>query len=318
MQKQKILVVGGAGFIGHNVALKLERLGHEVTILDNFTNYGIVDEEFLGRLHHDRLEHFKGMVIDGDIRNMHDCNKINTIKPDCVIHLASHPRAKIVNMDPRSGSDTMVNGLLNVLDSCVNNHVKRFVYISSSMIYGDFDNGINESATPKPGSIYASLKLAGEHITKQYANLHNFDYTIVRPSAVYGPLDVEDRVVGKFLINAMTDKDLVVHGEQEKLDFSYVGDVANGICLSALHDNAANEIFNITFGQDEFINDAAYMMCAIANRGRVRVVNKNGDMPSRGYLDIKRAINKLGYNPLNDIETGFKIYYDWAKKFYSI
>jgi len=190
--------------------------------------------------------------------------------------------------------------------------------ISSSMVYGDFEGGVIESAVCKPGNIYASFKLAGEQITKQYAKQHKFDYTIIRPSAVYGPRDVEDRVVSKFLLNAIADKELAVHGEQEKLDFSYVEDVANGIAAAGLHEHGANETFNITYGQDEFISDAAHIMTTIVNKGRIRIYNRNLEMPSRGYLSISKAETMLDYWPAVSIDDGFKIYYDWAKKYYSV
>jgi len=235
-----------------------------------------------------------------------------------IIHLAAFPRAKIVNSDPAVAVPTMTTGLMNLLVAGARNNVKRFVYISSSMIYGDFEYGISEDAVCKPGSIYASLKLAGEQIVKQYAKNHGFEYTVVRPSAVYGPRDVEDRVVSKFLLNAMNDKPLYVHGEYESLDFSFVDDVADGIVLAALEKNAANETFNITAGRQELIAHAAHMMTTIVNGGRIEIIDKNPEMPSRGFLRIDKARRLLGYDPKFTIDEGFERYYDWAKTFYSV
>ena len=314
----KIFVIGGAGFIGHNVVRKLENLGHDVRIMDNLTNYGIIDEDFMARLHDTRLATFKGTLHKTDITTNTSRTIIDIHKPDIIIHLASFPRAKIVNADPANGVPTMTTGLMNMLVSGARNSMSRFVYISSSMVYGDWDGGIHEDATCKPGSIYASLKLAGEQITKQFAKNHGFEYTIVRPSAVYGPRDVEDRVVSKFLRAAMEDKELYVHGEREILDFSYVDDVANGIVAAALQPAAANETFNITAGVGEYIQDAAHIMTTIANGGQLRIGQRNMEMPSRGYLKISKARKLLDYCPQHMIETGFKNYYDWAKRFYSV
>jgi len=314
----KILVSGGAGFIGHNVVRRLESLGNEVIILDNLTTYGITKKKLLKRLMYDRMAGVAAHSLKTDIAITTARTHIDIHKPDIIIHLASFPRAKIVNANPEVAVPTMTTGLMNLLTAGARNNLKRFVYISSSMVYGDFDGGITENAVCKPGSIYASLKLAGEQITKQFAENHGCEYTIVRPSAVYGPRDVEDRVVSKFLLNAMNDKVLNVHGEYETLDFSYVGDVADGIVLAALEDAGANETFNITYGRPELIADAAHMMTTIVGGGNLRICGRNLSMPSRGYLNISKARELLGYNPKISIEEGFKIYHDWAKAFYTV
>jgi len=314
----KILVTGGAGFIGHHVARKFEALGHEVIIQDNFTNYGITDKEHMDRLHAARLTGFEGKIIKSDITTTVTRTHIDIHKPDMIVHLAAFPRAKIVNENPADGVPTMTTGLMNLLVAGARNNVKRFVYISSSMVYGDFKYPAFETHATNPTSIYASLKLAGEQITKQFAKNHDFAYTIVRPSAVYGPNDVEDRVVSKFLLNAMNNKVLTVNGEFEALDFSSVFDVSDGIVLAALNDAGKNETFNITYGQQEIIQYAAHLMTIIAGGGELRIGERNPNMPSRAALSILKARELLGYNPKISIEEGFKNYHEWAKYFYSI
>ena len=314
----KILVTGGAGFIGHHVVRKLQGLGHDIIIQDNFTSYGITDEKLMARLHAARLIGFEGKIIKSDIATNVTRTHIDIHKPDMIIHLASYPRAKIVNGDPATAVPTMTTGLMNLLVAGARNNVKRFVYISSSMVYGDFKGGATETMKTDPTSIYATLKLAGEQITKQFAKQHDFDYTIVRPSSVYGPNDVEDRVVSKLLLNAMNNDVLNVHGEFEELDFSSVFDVADGIVLAALEDAGKNETFNITYGQAEIIQYAAHLMTIIAGGGELRICDRNPSMPSRGHLIIGKARELLGYNPKVSIQEGFKNYHDWAKFFYSI
>jgi len=314
----KILVTGGAGFIGHHVAIKFQELGHEVIIQDNLTTYSVTTKKLMKRLHDARLENFTGKLINSDIETHITRTHIDIHKPDMIVHLASFPRAKLVNDNPAVGVPTMTTGLMNLLIAGARNNVKRFVYISSSMIYGNFAGGADESTVCKPGSIYASLKLAGEQITKAFAKKHNFSYTIIRPSAVYGPNDVEDRVVSKFLLNAMKDKVLCVNGELEMLDFSYVTEVAEGIVLASMSNAAENETFNMTAQQPKYISEAAHTMINIVGGGRIKICDRNPSMPSRGYLMIGKAIELLGYNPTISIEEGFKLYYDWAKTFYSV
>ena len=314
----KILVTGGAGFIGCHVALKFEELGHEVIVQDNLTTYGVTTKKLINKLHTARLESFNGHLIRSNIEDHITRTHIDIHRPDMIVHLASFPRAKIVNDNPAEGVPTMTTGLMNLLVAGARNDVKRFVYISSSMIYGDFDGGADESTVCKPGSIYASLKLAGEQITKTFAKKHDFCYTIVRPSAVYGPNDVEDRVVSKFLLSAMKNKILRVNGEWEMLDFSYVTDVAEGIVLASLADAGKNETFNMTCGHAKYISEAAQIMINTVDGGRIKICDRNPSMPSRGYLDISKARELLGYNPTIVIGEGFKLYHDWAKTFYSV
>ena len=144
----------------------------------------------------------------------------------------------------------MIEGLLNLLEFSIQNKVKRFVYISSSMVYGNFKNtyfeGVDETHECNPIGQYGIMKLAGEWLVKDYSRRTGLIYTILRPSAVYGPLDVEDRVVSKFLLSAMRGETIQVNGPKEELDFTFVTDVAEGIVSAALSDNTNNMTYNIT------------------------------------------------------------------------
>ncbi len=313
----KILVTGGAGFIGHYVTLIFQELGHDVIIQDNLTSYGVTKPRLMKRLHDARLQTFTGHFLKSPIEEHITRTHIDIHCPNMIVHLASFPRAKLVNDNPAVGVPTMTTGLMNLLVSGARNDIKRFVYISSSMVYGDYEIA-HEGDVCKPGSIYATLKLAGEQITKTFAKKHGFCYTIIRPSAVYGPNDVEDRVVSKFLLSAMKDKILRVNGEFEILDFSYVTDVAEGIVLASLNDAGKDETFNITCGTAKYISEAAQLMINTVDSGRIKFCDRNPSMPSRGYLSISKARELLGYNPTISIQEGFKLYYDWAKSFYSV
>jgi UDP-glucose 4-epimerase len=109
------------------------------------------------------------------------------------------------------------------------------------MVYGDFKDDVTEDAECQPQGQYGILKLAGEWFVKDYARRTNLAYTIIRPSAVYGPLDVEDRVISKFILNAMRGIPLKVNGAGETLDFTYVDDAADGIVAAALSDRTDNK-----------------------------------------------------------------------------
>jgi nucleoside-diphosphate-sugar epimerase len=220
-----------------------------------------------------------------------------------------------VNANPQAGSRVMSEGLLNLLETSSRHQVKKFVYVSSSMVYGDFKNtekdGITEEHTCCPLGQYGILKLAGEWLVRDYTVRTGMTHNIVRPSAVYGPRDVEDRVISKFLIAAMRDQTIQVRGANESLDFTFVEDVADGIVAAALTDTAKNETYNITRGQSRTLLEAAELAVKIAGRGRIEVVDRDLDFPSRGQLNIQEAQQDLGFNPQTNIEQGFKLYHDW-------
>lgn len=308
----KILVTGGLGLIGHNVVAKLEQLGHSVVIIDNCTTYGMVPQEELGYLMKQRRELIHCEVHENNILQLSVVDwLLEKHQIDTIIHLASFPRQKVVNSNPQAGSRVMSEGLLNLLEAAVKNNVKRFVYASSSMVYGDFDDYVTEDAVCRPQGQYAILKLAGEWLVKDYSRKHGIEYTILRPSAVYGPLDVEDRVISKFLLTAMRDETLKVNGLNETLDFTYVEDAADGFVAAALVPQAANNTYNITKSHSKTLLAAAELAVKLAGKGNIEVREKDADFPSRGALDITRARADLGFNPKVDIEEGFERYYQW-------
>lgn len=310
----KILVTGGAGFIGHNVVRFLEQQGHRCYVVDTCTDYGFISKDELQYLKKERRQRFRASVHSVDII---DKIKINTIfmsfNPDIVIHLASFPRQKVVNADPSLASKVMSTGLINLLESSKLHKIKKFVYISSSMVYGDFTDDVSENAICKPQGQYGIMKLAGEWLVRDYTRQGHFDHVIIRPSAVYGEWDVEDRVVSKFMLTAMRNGILKVNGANESLDFTYVEDAATGIVKAALSESAVNNTYNITKSHSYTLLDAAELAVKITGKGTIEVRDKDKDFPSRGALNISAARRDFGYNPLVDVEEGFQRYYNWFK-----
>jgi nucleoside-diphosphate-sugar epimerase len=208
----------------------------------------------------------------------------------------------------------MSQGLLNLLEASSQGQVQKFVYVSSSMVYGDFvdgPDGVHESHPTNPLGQYGIMKLAGEWLVRDYTRRTGMTHTIIRPSAVYGPLDVEDRVVSKFLLAAMRDSVLNVNGGAECLDFTYVDDVAQGIARATVGDNTGNTTYNITRGHARSLLQAAELCVNIVGRGRVQIRLPDTNFPTRGQLNIQRARLDFEYRPQVDIEQGFRLYYDW-------
>jgi UDP-glucose 4-epimerase len=165
------------------------------------------------------------------------------------------------------------------------------------MVYGDFKDDVNESAVCSPQGQYGILKLAGEWLVKDYTRKHGIEHTILRPSAVYGPLDVEDRVISKFLLTAMRGETLKVNGPNETLDFTYVDDAADGFVAATLSDRAANGTYNITKSHSKTLLSAAELAVKLAGNGRIEVRDKDADFPSRGALNIDAARRDFGFDP---------------------
>jgi UDP-glucose 4-epimerase len=311
--RMKILVTGGLGFIGHNVVAELESHGHEVAITDTQTTYGIIPADELQYLVAERRKKIKTDRVYGiDIADRDGIAWLmRHHRPEVVVHMASFPRQKVVNNNPQMGSQSMSEGLLNLLEAASENHVARFVYVSSSMVYGNFPDGADEMYMKRPIGAYGIMKLAGEWLTRDYTRKTGMAHTIIRPSAVYGPLDVEDRVVSKFLTTAHRQGIIQVNGDTESLDFTYVDDAARGIAQASVSENAANKTYNITRGRSRTLKEAAELAIQIAQGGSMRVGEPDANFPSRGALNIEQAQRDFGYRANIDIEQGFKTYYDW-------
>ena len=314
----KVLVTGGLGFIGHNVVALLESQGHEVVVIDNMTTYGVVDRRELDSLMTERSRYIrtqKRYICD---ISSQDIPKIFlAVQPEIVIHLASFPRQKVVNSNPMIGSRAMSEGLLNLLEASAHNRVRKFVYVSSSMVYGNFvdrfKEGIDENHKCHPLGQYGIMKLAGEWLVEDYQRRYNMAYTIVRPSAVYGPRDMEDRVVSKFLLTAMRDGVIQVNGGNETLDFTHVDDAVDGIVSAAISPYTDNEIYNVTRGSARSLLEAAQLAIKIVGKGTIQINKPDNNFPSRGQLNISKAYNDFGFLPLTDIEQGFQEYHEWLK-----
>lgn len=313
----RILVTGGEGFIGSHVVEQLCELKHHVMTLDNHDTYGLLTPEELRKIHQWRQRNWAPAVLKhrGTVTDADTLLRIFQWKPEIVIHLASYPRAKLVNKNPVLGVNNIIDGTVNLLQHCKNFGVKRFVFVSSSMIYGHFEDGVKESADTKPINIYGEAKLASERFCKHFQQFSGVEYVIARPSGVYGPGDIPDRVVTKFFDQAMNNETITVHKGINKVDFTYVTDAADGIIKCALHPGAANLSFNITSGEGHSLESLAeYIKDITDSRSEILVDGRNDLYPSRGGLDITRARDILGYDPQVSLLKGLNNYHDWVQE----
>ena len=311
----KILVTGGKGFIGSKIVEMLSK-DHKVTVVDNHDTYGIMTKEDLHKLLQWRTRNWKAenvSVIDGDILDRLVCLKAFSHNPEIVIHLATYPRAKIVDEDPIVGIPKVINTTTNLLWHSEKWNVKKFVYVSSSMVYGDFVDGTKEDASTKPKNIYGEAKLTGERLVKLFAKRDGLNYNIIRPSGVYGPGDMPDRVVSKFFAKAMKNETITLHNGNNKVDFTYRQDAARGIVLAALS-SVANVSFNITAGNATSLRTLAETIIEITgSESDIEDIGNHKLYPMRGTLDISRAKDLLDYEPEFSLKQGLDSYYDWLQ-----
>ena len=312
----KILITGGKGFIGSKIVEMLCKDGHHLTIIDNEDTYGIMTNNELQKLYEWRTRNWidkKIHYIKGDVLDRLTCLKAFSHHPDIVIHLATYPRAKIVDNDPVAGIPKVINTTTNLLWHAEKFGVKKFVYVSSSMVYGDFSDGMKEDGKTKPKNLYGEAKLTGERMVKLFSKRYNLNYNIIRPSGVYGPGDMPDRVVHKFFQRAMNNQTITLHNGQNKVDFTYRKDAARGIVLAALSP-VSNVSFNITAGNATSLRILAEKIIQLTNsESDIEDIGDHGLYPSRGTLDIQRAKDLLDYQPEYTLDKGLQSYYEWLQ-----
>jgi nucleoside-diphosphate-sugar epimerase len=325
---QRVLLVGGAGFIGHHLALRLKALGADVAVLDSLqvNSLGYLNSVYQSshnaalyiQFINDRLEllHRNNVqILVTDARDYHAVSRaINGYEPSSIVHLAAVAHANRSNKDPFSTFDHSMRTLENVLDS--NRSVgARLVYLSSSMVYGDFHGNIAHEDQPcSPIGIYGSLKLAGELLVKAYQQVFGSEFVIIRPSALYGERCVSRRVGQAFIESALTSGVLTVNGDgSDALDFTYIDDLVSGLLLAITEPKAAGEIFNLTFGAARSIEELAEIVRSYFPAAKLVHQPKDVLMPERGTLSIEKARSLLGYKPDFPIERGFARYVEWYK-----
>ncbi len=315
----KVFITGGAGFIGYFISKELLSKGHEVIIYDAFMNYISPLESHYPYYLQLRLKDLEGKarIIRGDIR--HRGFLVNSLKetnPDIVIHLAAIPIASVSNLFSEDTTQINLNGTITVLESLrVIDSVKRFVYASSSFVYGNFQRDpADENHPTNPIDLYGGTKLSGEILTTVFGKRFGIEYTIIRPSAVYGPTDCNRRVSQIFVENALKKQPLVLdNGGKGRVDFTYVEDTSQGFVLAAFSEKAKNEIFNITRGEGRSAIEYAEIVKKHIPETEVIVKSSDEVRPERGALDTAKARKLLEYNPKFSIEKGIPRYIEFIK-----
>lgn len=322
LRARRIALIGGAGFVGHNLALFLKKRNYIPFIVDHFE----VNNKFVLEIKSNpikmgileqRLKLLKSAsisIIRCDARNQSSLLKvIRNIKPEIVIHLAAISHANKCNNFPQDAFENNLLTLQNALEVSREEKIKQFIFFSSSMVYGDFESGIvTEASKCNPKGIYASQKISGEYLLKAYHQVFGVNYTIIRPSALYGERCISRRVTQAFIEDAMTKNKITINGDGlDCLDFTYIQDLMSGIIKVIDNEKAFSETFNLTFGKARPINDLVKILKSYYPKLQVEYLPKDKLMPDRGTLSVIKARKMIGYVPQYPLEKGYKKYIEW-------
>jgi len=310
--QEVILLIGGAGLIGASVAELLASQGHQVIVYDAFQNYFPANPKLSKFLTQRMIKLGSTEVIRGNITHEGDLVAIfNERKPTYIVNLACMPMAEMAETLFHDILQSTLVGNSLLLEN-IRKHLpdlKRYLYISSSMVYGDFQAiPCPEDHPLNPKGVYGAFKKAAEGITQAYGKRYDIPYSIIRPSSVYGLTDTNIRVLQKFIMRALEDKPMIIT-HLGRLDFTYVDDCAQGIVDVLLNPKGANEIFNITYGRSRSLEEAAQIIQKIIPKAKYETLEIPDDhKPNRGTLDISKASELVRYSPKIALEEGLELY----------
>jgi nucleoside-diphosphate-sugar epimerase len=328
LKGKRVALVGGAGFIGHNLALELARRGADVSIVDGLQVNNLLslhgdmsmgERDLYLSIINERLELLRAAGIPLFVEDARDYQRLSlvlgSIKPQVIVLLAAVAHASRSNKDPFHTFDHSFRTLENALDIARGSNVEHFIYFSSSMVYGNFEgDSVTEESQCNPLGIYGALKFGGEKLVIAYNQVFKLPYTIVRPSALYGERCISRRVGQVFIENAMRKQDIVIKGDGEEcLDFTYIGDLVDGICKTIEHPESRNQIFNMTFGQGRSLNDMAGIIKKEFPGIKVSHIPRDALMPERGTLNVDKARRMIDYQPHFPLDVGYRRYIEWYR-----
>jgi UDP-glucose 4-epimerase len=305
------LVTGGAGFIGSNLARDLLKKGYTVRVLDDFSTGKKSNlEDMVGDIE----------IIEGDIRDEAAARRA-VKQTDYVFHQAALPSVQRSVVDPAATNEVNVRGMLNMLIAARDAGVQRFVFASSSSVYGESEVlPKEESFTPAPLSPYAATKLMGENYCQIFHRLYGFETVALRYFNVFGPRQTPDSdyaaVIPKFIAALLSREKPVIYGDGEQSrDFTYVTNVTEANLQAALSPRSGGQILNIACGNRMTLNELHRKLSDILD---IRIEPAYTD-PRAGdirhsYAAVERAEQTIGYRTLVDIAAGLEKTVNWFRK----
>ncbi|MDZ7260652.1 MAG: GDP-mannose 4,6-dehydratase [candidate division KSB1 bacterium] len=315
-----ILVTGGAGFIGSHLNEYLLQQGHRIDCLDNFNDY--YDPEIKRRNISFALQNPSFKLFEGDILDIQLLSEIFHQKGyDVIVHLAARAGVRPSIQQPLLYQEVNVRGTMNLLEMAKTYGVKKFIFASSSSVYGNNKKlpFSEKDFVDCPVSPYAATKRAGEIIAYTYHHLYNISVWCLRFFTVYGPRQRPDMAIHKFTDLISRGKPVPLYGDgNARRDFTYITDIIQGVVAAIERCNGYN-IYNL--GESRFVKVMDVITLIEDYLGKKAKIEKlppqMGDVPIT-YADIEKARRELGYNPIVSIEEGLKKFITWYKEVYPI
>jgi UDP-glucuronate 4-epimerase len=308
----KVLVTGGAGFIGSHVCRHLLADGQSVTVIDDFNDF------YDPALKRANVASLSGDILlrEGDLRDAAFVEEVVCRGGfDCIIHLAARAGVRPSLLDPQLYIDTNITGTHNLLAAAHKAGVQRFIFASSSSVYGlskvvPFSEDLPLPQTLSP---YAATKLAGEHLCGNYAHLHGMRVVCLRFFTVYGPAQRPDLAIHKFTKAIHEGKSIPQFGDgSTRRDYTYIDDIVQGVAGALAYEGPLFDIFNLGENQTTTLTELIIEIEKALGKKAVieHLPEQQGDMPLTS-ADISKARRLLGYAPKTCIPEGIPKFVDW-------
>jgi UDP-glucuronate 4-epimerase len=300
----KVLITGGAGFIGSHLARTLLTAGAKVGILDNF------DDFYSPQAKRQNIQGLAVKLFTADIQDPVAVNAAAAEGWDAIVHLAALAGVRPSIANPRAYVETNVTGTLNVLEAARAARIDRVVFGSSSSVYGASGKQPFKESSPLPATLspYAATKVAGEQLCSVYSHLHGIRCIVLRFFTVYGPGQRPDLAISKFTRAILEGRPIPFHGDgSSRRDYTHVSDIVAGIISSMSCNGSAFEVFNIGSGKTTTLAELVHRLEQITGRNAVlnRLPFQPADM-TETWADIHKAQSLLQYAPEVELADGLR------------
>ncbi len=311
--EMRILVTGGAGFIGSHTLKALQQNGHTTALFDDFNDF------YDPAIKRANAAESGAEIFEGDLRIAAEVEQcFSAFKPDAVIHLAARAGVRPSLSDPRLYLDTNVTGTLNILESMKAHQVEKLVFGSSSSVYGcnkkvpfSEEDPIRNTISP-----YAATKVTGENLCNVYSHLYDMRIVALRFFTVYGPAQRPDLAIHKFTRKIWNGESIPRFGDgKTRRDYTYVDDIVQGITKALDYQAAGYDVFNLGESRTVELGELISLIEKSIDKAAVieALPEQPGDVPIT-YADISKAKNLLGYHPTTQIEDGIAKFAEWFKQ----
>jgi UDP-glucuronate 4-epimerase len=314
---KRVLVTGGAGFIGSHLIDDLLEDEYDVISIDNFDSFYSRKLKEDNITEHLMKKHYRFFEVD-----IRDRNKIMNIfeqfKPEIVVHLAAKAGVRPSLEDPGLYVDVNINGTTNVLDASVKYNVKKFIFGSSSSVYG-LNSKVpfsEEDSTLQPASPYAATKIAGEALCRSYNNCYKIPTISLRFFTVYGPRQRPDLAINKFVQKIIDGEKIPLFGDgSSSRDYTYVKDIVTGIRSAMSYDMKGYEIFNLGNNHPTRLIDLVSNIENILKKKACIewLAMQTGDVPIT-WADLNKSTQQLSYKPKMPLYNGLNCFVSWLEK----